>query len=170
MERLTDELASAAGLRRYEIANLARPGHESRHNLLYWRRRPHLAIGPGAHAFDGARTRSWNAARLDAYLAALSAGRLPPGGLDVVDDATAVAETAILGLRLVEGIERGLSARPELRPGLSWARRHGLAEDVDDRTRLTPAGRLLADEVFERLLPARGRSAGRQAAPVAVSA
>ncbi len=50
MERLTDDLADAAGLRRYEIANLARPGLESRHNLLYWRRRPYLAIGPGAHA------------------------------------------------------------------------------------------------------------------------
>ena len=45
---------AAAGLRRYEVANLARPGAESRHNLLYWRRRPYLALGPGAHASDGA--------------------------------------------------------------------------------------------------------------------
>ena len=50
MELLTDELAAAAGIERYEIANLARPGHESRHNRLYWRRRPYLALGPGAHA------------------------------------------------------------------------------------------------------------------------
>jgi oxygen-independent coproporphyrinogen-3 oxidase len=153
MELLTDELAAAAGMRRYEIANLARPGHESRHNLLYWRRRPHLAIGPGAHAFDGARTRSWNAAPLDAYLTALAAGRLPPGGRDVVDEATALAERAILGLRLVEGIDAGLAARAQLRPALDWARLHGLAEDVADRTRLTQAGRLLANEIFERLLP-----------------
>ena len=48
MELLTDKLATAAGLQRYEIANLARPGHRSRHNLLYWRRRPFLALGPGA--------------------------------------------------------------------------------------------------------------------------
>ena len=85
MELLTDELAEAAGLHRYEIANLARPGFESRHNLLYWRRRPYLAIGPGAHASDGARRRTWNAARLDGYLAALADGRLPPGGSDEVD-------------------------------------------------------------------------------------
>ena len=47
------------------------PGHESRHNLVYWQRRPYEAVGPGAHAFDGA-TRRWNAARLDGYLAALT--------------------------------------------------------------------------------------------------
>jgi oxygen-independent coproporphyrinogen-3 oxidase len=171
MELLTDELAAAAGLRRYEIANLARPGHESRHNLLYWRRRPHLAIGPGAHAFDGVRTRSWNAARLDPYLAALAAGQLPPGGREVVDQATALAEAAILGLRLTEGIDASLTMRSELRPALAWARRHGLAEDVADRTHLTQAGRLLANEVFERLLPASAsRSTGGHAASGAASA
>jgi oxygen-independent coproporphyrinogen-3 oxidase len=153
MELLTDALAAAAGLRRYEIANLARPGHESRHNLLYWRRRPHLAIGPGAHAFDGARTRSWNAAPLDAYLAALHQGHLPPGGRDVIDEATAIAETAILGLRLSEGIEASLAELPAIAPALDWARGLGLAEAVAGRTRLTTTGRLLADQVFERLVP-----------------
>ena len=158
MELLTDELAEAAGLRRYEIANLARPGFESRHNLLYWRRRPYLAIGPGAHASDGAQRRTWNAARLDGYLAALADGRLPPGGSDEVDAATAIAESAILGLRLVEGIDSELSQHPLVAPGLAWARQHGMVEDIAGRTRLTQSGRLLANEVFARLLPPVGRA------------
>jgi oxygen-independent coproporphyrinogen-3 oxidase len=153
MESLTDELAGAAGLARYEIANLARPGFESRHNLLYWRRRPYLAIGPGAHASDGSLVRSWNAARLDGYLAALTVGRLPPGGIDAVHPDTALAEEAILGLRLMEGIDAHLAAHPELAAGLAWARDHGLVEDVGTRTGLTRQGRLLANEVFARLLP-----------------
>ena len=83
-----DRLA-AAGFRGYEISNWARPGHESRHNLAYWLRRPYEAVGPGAHAFDGS-VRRWNAARLDGYLAALlppdgAEPRLPPGGADPVD-------------------------------------------------------------------------------------
>ena len=87
-ELAVDRLA-AAGFRGYEISNWARPGHESRHNLAYWRRRPYEAVGPGAHAFDGA-TRRWNAARLDGYLAALAppdgcAPRLPPGGAETLD-------------------------------------------------------------------------------------
>jgi oxygen-independent coproporphyrinogen-3 oxidase len=172
MELVTDELAATAGLVRYEIANLARPGHESRHNLLYWQRRPHLAIGPGAHAFDGARTRSWNAALLAPYVAALRAGRLPPGDREVVDEATALAETAMLGLRLVEGIDAALASHPELRPALDWARSHGLAEDRAGRTCLTQPGRLVANEVFERLLPAapRDRPSSRAHAPVVAGA
>lgn len=161
MELSTDELAEAAGLSRYEVANLARAGHESRHNLLYWRRRPYLALGPGAHASDGALRRSWNAARLDGYLASLQAGRLPPGGFEDVDETTARAETAILGLRLREGIDRALAMAPGIDAGLGWARAHGLAEDVDGRTRLTSQGRLLANEVFARLLPEGGPDAGR---------
>ena len=153
MESLTDDLAAAAGLRRYEIANLARPGQQSRHNQLYWRRRPYLAIGPGAHASDGGLVRSWNAARLDSYVGALAAGRLPPGGNEEVAPITAQAESAILGLRLVEGIDATLASQPRLAAALDWARQAGLAEDRGGRTRLTQRGRLLANEVFARLLP-----------------
>jgi oxygen-independent coproporphyrinogen-3 oxidase len=165
MELLTDELAEAAGLRRYEIANLARPGHESRHNLLYWRRRPVLALGPGAHAFDGVRVRTWNAARLDGYLAALAAGRPPPGGREVLDGAAVIAESAMLGLRLREGIAEPLAACPQVAPALAWGSAHGLVERVDGRSRLTQAGRLLASEVFVRLLPDERDAPSRRPRP-----
>ena len=47
---------AGAGLRHYEISNWAIPGRESRHNLLYWRNRPFLGVGPGAHSYlDGHR-------------------------------------------------------------------------------------------------------------------
>lgn len=153
MELLTDELTEAAGLQRYEIANLARPGYESRHNLLYWRRRPYLGLGPGAHASDGRRRRTWNAARLDRYIEALGQDRLPPGGSEQVDAATALAEEAILGLRLHEGIAQDLAQAPALARGMAWADAAGLVEATGGRVRLTSSGRLLANEVFARLLP-----------------
>ena len=46
---LTQELTEAAGLHAYEISNHAKPGHESRHNLTYWRYRDYAGVGPGAH-------------------------------------------------------------------------------------------------------------------------
>ena len=46
---LTQELTEAAGLAAYEISNHARPGHESRHNLTYWRYLDYAGVGPGAH-------------------------------------------------------------------------------------------------------------------------
>jgi len=46
---LTQELTVKAGLPAYEISNHARPGQESRHNLIYWRYGEYAGIGPGAH-------------------------------------------------------------------------------------------------------------------------
>ena len=46
---VTQELTEAAGLPAYEISNHAKPGHESRHNLTYWRYHDYAGVGPGAH-------------------------------------------------------------------------------------------------------------------------
>ncbi len=56
---LVDHL-TAADYAHYEISNFCRPGHVSRHNSGYWSGRAYLGVGPGAHSFDGQRTRRWN--------------------------------------------------------------------------------------------------------------
>jgi putative oxygen-independent coproporphyrinogen III oxidase len=148
---------AADGWRGYEISNWARPGHESRHNLAYWERRPFEAVGPGAHAFDGA-TRRWNAARLDGYVAALAPGSgrapaLPPGGRESIDPATAAAEAAMLGLRLDTGLPLEAASRPPLEAWFGWALAGELLEVTDDdRIVLTTRGRLLSNELFARLV------------------
>ncbi|KAM8797025.1 radical S-adenosyl methionine domain-containing protein 1, mitochondrial [Eudromia elegans] len=38
-----------AGFRHYEVSNFARKGAVSTHNLSYWRARPYVGVGPGAH-------------------------------------------------------------------------------------------------------------------------
>jgi putative oxygen-independent coproporphyrinogen III oxidase len=143
-----------AGYRGYEISNWARPGHESRHNLVYWNRDPHEAVGPGAHAFDG-QTRRWTAARLDRYVGALL-GRtpsLPPGGLDRLDPVTAAAEKVILGLRLDTGVALATAHEPPLADAFGWALAAGLLSVTpEDRVVLTTRGRLLSNELFQRLV------------------
>lgn len=156
---LADELLAAAGYAWYEISNWARPGFASRHNLAYWLSEPHEAVGPGAHAFDGRQTRRWNAAHLERYLGALADERLPPGATDTVDLATATAEQAILRLRTAAGLPVSVAARPAFAAGLAWGRASGLIESNAGGERLTLAGRLLANELFVRLLPERSRSA-----------
>jgi len=144
--------------RGYEISNWARPGHASRHNLAYWERRPVEAVGPGAHAFDGA-TRRWNGANLGRYLEALaqpsgggSEPRLPPGGVDPLDD-DAAAETAILALRTDRGLPLAAGAEPPLAAVYPWAVDAGmLAVGPDQRIVLTTRGRLLSNELFRRLI------------------
>jgi oxygen-independent coproporphyrinogen-3 oxidase len=165
MYELADRRLAAAGLSWYEISNWARSGHRSRHNLAYWRRQPYEAVGPGAHAFDGA-TRRWNAARLEGYVAALvpppgAAPRLPPGGSEPVEGSVAAFEAAMLALRTsegwvpepaaVQGAADSLDARlaAPIAAGL-------LRRDAGGRLALTLRGRLLSNEVFARLLPAAG--------------
>jgi putative oxygen-independent coproporphyrinogen III oxidase len=148
---------AAAAWRGYEISNWSRPGHESRHNLVYWQRRPYEAVGPGAHAFDGL-TRRWNAARLDTYLASLSPPdgsppRLPPGGKETIDAETASAEAIILGLRTDLGVAREAADRDSYRAAFEWALASGLAVvDGANRLVLTTRGRLMSNEVFLRLV------------------
>ena len=148
---------AADGWRGYEISNWARPGHESRHNLVYWERRAYEAVGPGAHAFDGV-TRRWSAARLEGYLGALtptdgSVARLPPGGSETVDASTAAAEALILGLRTDRGVPLASADEPPLAGSFDWALAAELLEvEEGDRIVLTTRGRLLSNELFSRLV------------------
>jgi len=151
VRRLADD-----GWRGYEISNWARPGHESRHNLAYWERRPYEALGPGAHAFDGV-TRRWSAARLNGYLSALtpadgSAARLPPGGAEEIGAEMASAEAVILGLRTDRGVPLSAAHERPLSDVFGWALAGELLDVTDDdRVVLTTRGRLLSNEVFSRL-------------------
>ena len=49
MFELTQTMMNDAGMPAYEVSNHAKPGQESRHNLIYWRGGDYLGIGPGAH-------------------------------------------------------------------------------------------------------------------------
>ena len=157
---LATDLLAAEGWRGYEISIWARPGHESRHNLVYWRREAYEAVGPGAHAFDGA-TRRWNAAAMEPYVAALApsggaAAVLPPGDREIISPAAAAAERTILALRLDLGVPATWAEESPARDALEWAQSSGLLESFDldgePRLRLSTRGRLLSNEIFVRLV------------------
>ncbi|MEK7285155.1 MAG: radical SAM family heme chaperone HemW [Chloroflexota bacterium] len=144
-----------AGYRHYEIANWARPGSESLHNLTYWRNGEWLGVGAGAHShLGGARSRQPGA--LLGYIHRIEAGlgRIPDGPSDPA------ADTAILGLRLDRGLDlRRFAARFGCRAASRLGRALGsldgraLLRRTGDRVHLTPHGRILANEVFVRLIP-----------------
>ncbi len=81
MYLMAEVQTAEAGYRHYEISNWAIPGRESRHNLLYWRNRPFLGVGPGAHSYlDGHRFHNLRSPR--EYIRRLESGepRPQPGG------------------------------------------------------------------------------------------
>ena len=75
---LADDLLSAAGLANYEVSNWARPGHECRHNLLYWRQHDYRGFGCAAHSHRAGR-RWWNLRTPERYIAAVGRGPLDRG-------------------------------------------------------------------------------------------
>ena len=160
-----DRLA-AAGYEQYEISNWARPGHRCRHNLTYWRNEPYLGLGAGAHSRIGDR-RFANEPQPERYiqqamsLEAKDPARLPQiTSSERLDAATDMADSMILGLRLVEGVP---FAGFRQRFGVDVDERYGreiaeltvlgLIEASDGHLRLTARGRLLGNEAFQRFLP-----------------
>ncbi len=182
-----EEILAAAGYTHYEISNWAREpsratplaaseGFRSpflpkeggqgvrfgslltcRHNLIYWRNEPYLGLGSGAHSSLAGR-RFARLAGAAAYLAAAPAERV--SFAEEIGPDLEMAETAILGLRLVAGLERerfrrrfAVDPAAHFRQPLSWAQAQGLLQIADGAVRLTRRGRLLSNEVFQRLLP-----------------
>lgn len=132
-----------AGYMAYEVSNFARPGHESEHNLAYWRGRDYLGIGPSAVSTVGGR-RWRSVADLGRYLAAARVGDWPEEEVEQIDDDLRRRERMMFGLRTREGVE-GEGFKEEL-AGLMSA---GYAETSGGRWRLTEEGLLRADAVAE---------------------
>jgi putative oxygen-independent coproporphyrinogen III oxidase len=159
---VTQEVLETAGLPAYEISNHARPGEESRHNLLYWRSGDWLAVGPGAHGrvtLDGVRQATANIRAPAAWLAAVE--RIGHGQAEsrALGPDERVAELLLMGLRLAEGVplarierEAGRPLEAVLAPG-SLERLADHVGVVDGRLVATRSGRLLLDSVIAALLP-----------------
>jgi len=148
---LTQAMTEGAGLPAYEISNHARPGEESRHNLAYWRYRPYLGVGPGAHGRRGG-TATQRHRKPENWLAALERnghGICEETELSAGEQAS---EALLMGLRLSEGVE---IAAVESRLDLGAVERlegHGLLAQGDGRLIVTPAGRLLLDGILAEIV------------------
>ena len=120
---VTQEVTTKAGLPAYEISNHARPGAESRHNLIYWRYGEYVGVGPGAHgriASAKGRRAQATESHPEMWLTVVET----EGHALVEDDILSAEEQAdeflLMGLRLSEGIEpadfQAMSGR-DLDPG-----------------------------------------------------
>ena len=122
---LYDALLAATagtGLGPYETSNFCRPGHEARHNLVYWLRRPYVGIGPSAHGLlpdgEGMGVRYGNHYGLDRWAAALERDLLPESEREIATPSSAASESVMLALRLAGGI-RPRDYAPELRAAIA---------------------------------------------------
>lgn len=162
----TQDRLAAAGYEHYEISNWCRPGFRCEHNLVYWRNREYMGLGAGAHSylngvrFSTALLPNRYAELVDETVAAGDGTMRHVVGVEQVTDALAMADELILGLRLTDGVDVGAFAERYGR-GIDEAygsvlaefESYGIVERTATHVRLTRRGRLLSNELFQRLLP-----------------
>jgi len=162
MFELTQEITRDAGVPAYEVSNHARPGDESRHNLIYWRMGDYAGIGPGAH---GRLT-------LDSTRFATEAERQPtpwldhtltrPGSAETTEHLSSedrAAEYLMFALRLGEGASlsrfKALAGVPLSPSGLTEMSQLGLLHQDGDRIHTTETGVMMLNGILRALLAER---------------
>ena len=138
-----------SGYRQYEISNFAKPGHEGRHNLLYWNCRDYWGVDPAAHScLDNVR-RFWPddvQGFINGSAAEQEEGRC--NGEDFL----------LMQLRLNKGLDLDEYAQwggRFTKPQMDFLRHcvaSGYAEFNGNRLRLTPAGMVVQNAILEALI------------------
>ncbi len=143
---LADDQLGAAGLANYEVSNWAKPGHESRHNLLYWSQADYRGFGCAAHSHQAGR-RCWNVRTPDRYIELVGRGESVEAASETLDAETRRLEGLQLALRTRDGVDRTAftSETIELLDGIVVDH-----PSDGDRVVLSRHGRLMANDVSLR--------------------
>jgi len=157
--QVTQEVTAARGLPAYEISNHAKPGAESRHNLIYWRYGEYVGIGPGAHGRfieDGRRVVTFTEKHPETWLALVEARGSGVVGGEILTRSEEADEYLLMGLRLTEGIDldryERLAGRPLAPQRVAMLREEGLLAPVgNSRLRATPSGVMVLDALVADL-------------------
>ena len=154
----TQEICAAAGMPTYEISNHARPGAESRHNLIYWRQGDWAAIGPGAHGRLSLPSGRWATEAHRApgeWLVAVEARGNGDSLREVLTLSDRAIEYLLMSMRLTEGMDvaRYLAHGAELPQGrVTDLIGLGLVTQGDGRLAATATGRPVLNAILRELV------------------
>ncbi len=151
----TEEVMAAHGLPAYEVSNYAKQGHESRHNLAYWRSQEYAGIGPGAHGrlvVDGKRIATQTLKSPERWLEGVEKNGHAMELWDEVPTQHALEEKLMMGLRLVEGMDATPFQGVLNEKKREFYIQQGLLADVPGRLQATLKGRLVLNQLTGELL------------------
>ncbi|MCL4132559.1 UNVERIFIED_CONTAM: hypothetical protein GTU68_014681, partial [Idotea baltica] len=151
----TQATCNSAGLPAYEVSNHAKPGQESRHNLIYWRSGDWVGIGPGSHGrltINGSRVETIDAKMPGDWISRIERGETGKVVNSVLKADDVLDERILMGLRIAEGID----------VTRAWIKNKSnninVLEDLDyikleaNRLTVTPQGRPLLNSIISQLL------------------
>jgi len=154
---IIEDTLKGLGFTQYEISNFAKPGHEARHNIGYWKNLPYIGLGPSAVSYLPPR-RWMNVRDLNRYLDT-GLGEIPIEWEESLENEESFRETLVIGLRMVQGVSiKGLEMRYGINPFDYYGQTlYELMEDnflevENDYLFLTKKGRRVANEVLSKLV------------------
>lgn len=141
----------------YELSNFAKPGYASKHNMVYWDRKPYKAFGLGACSFDGTN-RFQNEKSLMRYLECVERGEDITSFCETVNSEQAHLEKLMLGLRRRSGVpwhcaleDLSASQQEQFKKSVMMLKKKALLREEDDRLFLTRAGLVIENEILMQL-------------------
>lgn len=152
-------LLRSNGYKHYEISNFAKEGFECKHNLLYWQIEPYVGFGISAHS-NLNNKRFWNYKNFKDYYNMLDKRLAPVCGEEKIDKKMEMAEYLIMGLRLIDGINKdefrnrfNQNVEDIYYDTLIKHQEGGLLSIDDERINFTAKGLDLSNIVYVDLLP-----------------
>jgi oxygen-independent coproporphyrinogen III oxidase len=174
-----EDTLAASGIHRYEISNFAKPGFESRHNMLYWTDQPYWGLGLSSHSYltkaaleetgESAEwgARFWNTRSMKTYGDQLAGENgdswsfltsLPEAQIEKLAKHQSLTDFLHTGLRPLRGLEEdalrlkfGAKTTQIVLSRLDDLKKSKFVSSGDGRWSMTREGRLVANLVFEKL-------------------
>ncbi|MFZ5954135.1 MAG: radical SAM family heme chaperone HemW [Candidatus Dependentiae bacterium] len=152
------EFLNQHGFEQYEVSNFAKLGRKSRHNSIYWERKPYKAFGLGACSFDGNK-RYQNQKNLMKYIADIEADKSTTIFQELLDNNQIALEKLMLGLRKTTGISYEdlianipSSNREHIQITLEKLRENNFMTIKDSQIILTPRGLAVQNQIISQLI------------------
>ena len=156
--QLVNQKLGSAGFEGYEISNFGLPGFFAVHNTNYWFQKPYLAIGPGAHGFDG-QLRTENYPNNALYIKSLIDERKLYQKVELLSKVDQTNEQILTRLRTKWGLnlgelfqKTGYDLKVLKIVQLRDFSNQGLIQLLDNHLFLTQEGKLLADHIAMKLM------------------
>ncbi|MEB3702772.1 Coproporphyrinogen III oxidase [Candidatus Bealeia paramacronuclearis] len=161
---MTGEILKDEGYSGYEISNYAKAGHESQHNLIYWRYQDYVGIGPGAHGryknLEGQKMGTQSLRGPDAWIESVLHNGHGFQSTEKLSPQNQATEMIMMGLRLENGIdfnhfeaEVGTKLKDFLNPKkMEVLIAEGYLSSHEDTLKLHPKGRRNLNAILQYFL------------------
>lgn len=154
----TIDAMEKSGHHQYEISNFAKPGFESKHNLVYWNNEEYFGFGAGASGYvDQSRYRNFGP--IQHYLNPLREQKLPIMETEKVIRKNQIEEELFLGLRKKEGVDKakfnqkfGCLLSDLYQPVIDAYVQKGWLYETETTIALTKQGTFIGNDVFQGFL------------------